>query len=167
MFHFNIIITKNMHQHQQHQQSQPQQKLDRRSAGLEELIMGCTSSTSTKGVSCLSVLLNHLHMAVVGSTSQQHMISISLLYICLDNLECLQTSASYYVTLKFSPLHPKFWSLYNVWAARPNSVHSYYINYFVCIGSKAACSHAGEVRGSLREERLYQGVRRKLHCGVP
>jgi hypothetical protein len=36
-------------------------------------------------------------------------------------------------------------------------VHSYYIDYFVCIGSKAACSHAGEVRGSLREERLYQG----------
>ncbi|KAJ1282202.1 hypothetical protein BS78_03G033300 [Paspalum vaginatum] len=31
------------------QQQQPQQKLDRRSAGLEELIMGCTSSTSTKG----------------------------------------------------------------------------------------------------------------------
>jgi hypothetical protein len=40
---------QNMQQQHQHQQPQPQQKLDRRSAGLEELIMGCTSSTSTKG----------------------------------------------------------------------------------------------------------------------
>lgn len=62
--YFKFNITKNMqqqHQHQ-HQQQQPQtqQKLDRRSAGLEELIMGCTSSTSTKGVSVLQVLFNRL-----------------------------------------------------------------------------------------------------------
>jgi len=44
-----LLITKKMHEQHQHQQQQPQQKLDRRSAGLEELIMGCTSSTSTKG----------------------------------------------------------------------------------------------------------------------
>ncbi|WVZ72654.1 hypothetical protein U9M48_021076 [Paspalum notatum var. saurae] len=37
-----------LHHHDKFQQQQ-QQKLDRRSAGLEELIMGCTSSTSTKG----------------------------------------------------------------------------------------------------------------------
>jgi hypothetical protein len=53
LYHFNIIVTKNMQKQQQHQpqHQQPQQKLDRRSAGLEELIMGCTSSTTTKGVS--------------------------------------------------------------------------------------------------------------------
>jgi hypothetical protein len=53
LFHFNIIITKNMQKQQQQppQHQQPQQKLDRRSAGLEELIMGCTSSRAAKGVS--------------------------------------------------------------------------------------------------------------------
>nr|ACR38770.1 unknown [Zea mays] len=52
-FHVPAIL---LHHHDkfqphQHQQEQTQQKLDRRSAsaGLEELIMGCTSSTNTKG----------------------------------------------------------------------------------------------------------------------
>ncbi|KAK3160588.1 hypothetical protein QOZ80_1BG0061590 [Eleusine coracana subsp. coracana] len=47
-FHVPAIL---LHHHDKFQQQhqQPQQKLDRRSAGLEELIMGCTSSTSTKG----------------------------------------------------------------------------------------------------------------------
>ncbi|ONM28981.1 NAC domain containing protein 75 [Zea mays] len=47
-FHVPAIL---LHHHDkfQNMHQQPQQKLDRRSAGLEELIMGCTSSTSTKG----------------------------------------------------------------------------------------------------------------------
>ncbi|KAL6627281.1 hypothetical protein ACP70R_031007 [Stipagrostis hirtigluma subsp. patula] len=51
-FHVPAIL---LHHHDkfQHQQQQTQQKLDRRSAGLEELIMGCTSSTSTKGESSI------------------------------------------------------------------------------------------------------------------
>lgn len=52
-----------MQQQQQHQpqHQQPQQKLDRRSAGLEELIMGCTSSTSAKGVSAFQFSINRLN----------------------------------------------------------------------------------------------------------
>ncbi|GJN05558.1 hypothetical protein PR202_ga23198 [Eleusine coracana subsp. coracana] len=55
-FHVPAIL---LHHHDKFQQQhqQPQQKLDRRSAGLEELIMGCTSSTSAKGDGKLHVVM--------------------------------------------------------------------------------------------------------------
>lgn len=53
------LLTTNMQKQHQHQQQQ--QKHDRISAGLEELIMGCTS-TNTKGVSFLPILFDCLSM---------------------------------------------------------------------------------------------------------